>query len=276
MILQDKTALVTGSGRGIGKAIAKRLASEGANVVVNDANFDSAKETAAELEALGAKTLPIKVDVSDPAQVEEMVRAGTDRFGKIDILVNNAGIGGASCLTVDTPPESWTKTLAVNLTGVFNCCRAVVPQMVERRQGKIVNIASSAGRRISKLGGSDYTASKWGVIGFSKHLAYELALFGVNVNVVCPGATLTDLVKQMTTEDFRREVGEKVPLGRWIEPDEQADAVLFLVSDAARMITGHVMDVDGGQLVGLAGDYPDDVKRRIETSDRNVKNRKGE
>jgi NAD(P)-dependent dehydrogenase (short-subunit alcohol dehydrogenase family) len=271
MILQGKVALVTGAGRGIGRAIVRRLALEGAHGIVNDADLHTAKATAAELEALGVQTLPIEADIADLGQVEAMVRAGLDRFGRIDILVNNAGIGGASCLTVDTPPELWTRTLAVNLTGVFNCCRTVAPHMIARRQGKIVNIASLAARRISKLGGADYTASKWGVVGFSKHLAYELASFGINVNVVCPGATLTDLVKEKTTEDFRHGVGKQVPLGRWIEPEEQADAVLFLVSDAARMITGHVIDVEGGQLLGLASDYPEDLKRRTEAGARNLK-----
>ncbi|MGD9123929.1 MAG: SDR family NAD(P)-dependent oxidoreductase, partial [Desulfarculaceae bacterium] len=181
-----------------------------------------------------------------------------------------AGIGGAGCLVRHMEPDAWDRTLAINLSGAFNCCRAIVPQMVERRRGKIVNIASLAARRISKLGGADYTASKWGLVGFTKHLAFELADFGVNVNAVCPGATLTPLVMARTSPEFRDQVAKQVPLGRWLEPEDIAQAVLFLVSKRAAMITGQVLEVEGGQLLGLASDYQEDIKRRTQTSARNI------
>ncbi len=271
MELDDKVALVTGAGRGIGRAIALRLAEEGAMVVINDADLAAAEATAAAIESLGRRALPIQADVIDRAQVKAMVDQAANRFGTIDILINNAGVGGSSCLVQEMPPQSWDQTVAVNLTGVFNCCRAIAPLMIARGRGGIVNVSSLAGVRMSKLGGADYTAAKWGVIGLSKHLAFELAAHGVRVNVVCPGATLTPLVESKTEAAFRAEVGQQVPLGRWITPEEQAEAVLFLVSPRGAMITGHVMVVDGGQLLGLASDYQEDLERRAEISARNLK-----
>ncbi len=271
MLLKDHVALVTGAGRGIGRAIVLRLASEGAHIIVNDIDLQAAEATADEAETCGVQSLAVQADVADFGQVERMTRSSLEYFGRIDILVNNAGQPGVSCLVVDTPPESWAATLGVNLTGTFHCCRAVVPQMIKRGKGRIVNIASLAARRISKLGGADYTASKYGVVGFSKHLAFELAAFGITVNVVCPGPTLTEMIIHKTSEDFRRQVGQQVPLGRWIEPVEQAEAVLFLVSDGARMITGQVLEVEGGQLLGLASDYHEDLCRRTNMSALNLK-----
>jgi NAD(P)-dependent dehydrogenase (short-subunit alcohol dehydrogenase family) len=270
MVLLERVALVTGAGRGIGRAIALRLAREGASVIVNDTDLSAAEDAAGQVRSLGVEAVALHADVADLDEVRSMVAARLGRFDRIDILVTNAGILGASCLVKDTPHESWARTLAVNLTGVFHCCQAVIPHMIERRRGKIVNIASLAARRMSKLGGADYTASKYGVIGFSKHLAFELAAFGINVNVVCPGPTVTDMVREKTTEEFRAQVGEQVPLGRWIEPEEQAEAVFFLASDMANMITGHVLDVEGGQLLGIAADYREDLQRRSELSAANV------
>jgi len=269
--LEGKVALVTGAGRGIGRAIALRLAWAGADILVNDFDPDSAADTAAMIEQSGRRAAALAADVTDRGQVRDMVAQGLERLGGLDILVNNAGVAGSSCLVREMPAESWDRTLAVNLTGVFNCCQAVIPLMIERRWGKIVNIASLAARRLSKLGGADYTAAKAGLLGFSRHLAFELAAFGINVNVICPGATLTDMVREKTSEEFRRQVGKQVPLGRWIKPEDQAEAVLFLVSEGASMITGHVLDVDGGQLLGVASDYQEDLRRRTETSARSLK-----
>jgi len=273
MELRDHVALVTGAGRGIGEAIALRLAKEGAGIIVNDMDEESAGKTAEKIEQTGGRALACRADVSNREEVQSIVDEGVKRFGSIDILVNNAGIGGSSCLVKDIPHETWDRVLGVNLTGVFNCCRAVIPLMMERCRGKIVNIASAAARRMSKLGGADYTTSKYGVVGFSHHLAFELAAHGVNVNVVCPGATLTPLVESHTTEAFRADIGRQVPLGRWNKPRDIAETVLFLASDRAAMITGVVLDVDGGQLLGIASDYKEDLKRRKETSDRNLEAR---
>lgn len=270
--LTGQTALVTGAGRGIGLAIARILADQGAGIVVNDFEAGSAGAAAEQIKALGVPAVALTADVADPDSVAEMVGRAEAELGPINILINNAGIGGSSCLVQEMPAGSWERTVAVNLSGVFNCCRAVVPKMIEQGHGgRIVNIASLAARRMSKLGGADYTAAKWGVVGFSKHLAFELATHRINVNVVCPGATLTPLVESKTSPEFRAEVAEQVPLGDWISPEDQAQAVLFLVGPGSKMITGHVLDVEGGQLLGLAADYKEDLARRTEGSARNLK-----
>lgn len=266
MLLKDQTALITGAGRGIGRAIALRLAAEGAGVIIGDADPETAALTAEEITAGGGRAAFMAVDVSRAEEAQSLVQTTIKALGGLDIVINNAGIGGSSRLVRDMDPDDWARTLAVNLTGVFNCCRAAAPHLIDQGRGKIVNIASLAARRMSKLGGADYTASKYGVIGLSKHLAFELAAFGINVNVVCPGPTLTELVKEKTTEEFRAQIDEQVPLGRWIRPEEQAEAVLFLVGPGSDMITGHVLDVEGGQLLGIAADYRDDLARRTEIS----------
>jgi NAD(P)-dependent dehydrogenase (short-subunit alcohol dehydrogenase family) len=271
MELFNQVALVTGAGSGIGQAIALRFAKEGAYIIANDIDDESAEDTVKKLKAFGGQGLPYQADVSIRDQVCSMIEEGIRQFQKIDILVNNAGIGGSSILVKDLPAEMWDRVMAVNLKGAFYCCQAVIPVMIEKGCGKIVNIASLAARRMSKLGGADYTAAKYGLVGFSHHLAFELAAYRINVNVVCPGATLTPLVESKTTEEFRAEIAEQVPFGRWITPDDLAEAVLFLVSDRAAMITGVVLDVDGGQLLGVASDYKEDLRRRTNESARNMK-----
>ena len=270
MELNNKVALVTGAGSGIGQAIALRLAREGAMVIVNDLDTQGAQETIERLKDFGGQGLPIQADISNPDNVTSMVAEAVKQFGNIDILVNNAGIGGASMLVKDIPLETWDRVLSVNLKGAFNCCQAVIPLMMKKGWGKIVNIASLAARRMSKLGGADYTAAKYGLVGFSHHLAFELAAHHINVNVVCPGATLTPLVESKTTEEFRADIATQVPLNCWVKPEDIAEAVLFLASDRAAMITGIVLDVDGGQLLGVATDYKEDLKRRTETSSINL------
>jgi NAD(P)-dependent dehydrogenase (short-subunit alcohol dehydrogenase family) len=262
MEIKDQIAVVTGAGRGIGEAIALTFAREGAHVVVNDTNLDDAKKVSQKVISLGRRALPMKADVSSRSQVESMVKEAVKEFGTIDILVNNAGISGCSRLVKDIPEESWDEVMAINLKGVFLCCQAVVPVMIEKGRGKIVNIASLAARRMSFLGGADYTASKYGVVGLSHHLAYELALHKINVNVVCPGATLTKMTEEKAPKEVKDKVAANVPLGRWCVPQDQAEAVLFLVSERSNMITGLVVDVDGGQLLGF-GNYPEDIARRM-------------
>jgi len=265
MELKNQIAIVTGAGKGIGEAIALAFAREGAHVVVNDIDSDEAMRVSQRIISMGEKAVPIRADVSIKDQVDHMVKETVKTFGTIDILVNNAGIGGCSRLAKDIPEESWDRVMAINLKGVFLCCQAVAPVMIERQKGKIVNIASLAARRMSFLGGADYTASKYGVLGFSHHLAYELAYYRINVNVVCPGATLTPLVQEKSSQELRDKVASKIPLGRWCTPEDQAEAVLFLVSERAKMITGHIMDVNGGQLLGFE-DYLEDMERRIKSS----------
>lgn len=272
MELKNKVALVTGAGSGIGQAIAFRLARAGARIIVNDLDAQSAENTVEKLKDFGARGFPYQADISNPDEAGSMVAEGVKRFRTIDILVNNAGVGGASMLVKDLPPETWDRVLAVNLKGALNCCQAVIPMMTKRGWGKIVNIASLAASRMSKLGGADYTAAKYGLVGFSRHLAFELAAHRINVNVVCPGATLTPLVESKTTAEFRAVVAGQVPLSRWVLPEDIAEAVLFLSSDRAAMITGVVLDVDGGQLLGIAADYKEDLQRRTDTSAINLEN----
>lgn len=262
MELKDQIAIVTGAGRGIGEAIAMTFAREGAHVVVVDINLDDAKKVSEKIISLGRRALPMKADVSSRSQVESMVNEAVKEFGTIDILVNNAGISGCSRLVKDIPEESWDQVMAINLKGVFLCCQAVVPIMIGKGRGKIVNIASLAARRMSFLGGADYTASKYGVVGLSHHLAYELAIHRINVNVVCPGATLTKMTDEKAPRELKEKVAANMPLGRWCRPEDQAEAVLFLVSERSSMMTGHVLDVDGGQLLGF-GNYPEDIARRM-------------
>jgi len=271
MELKGKIALVTGAGSGIGRAIAIRFAQEGARIIANDMDGRAAEKTAQEIEALGGQAYPVQANISKREEVHAMAGKGTDRFGTISILVNNAGTGGASILSKDMPPEAWESTVCVNLNGAFYCCQAVIPGMIEKGGGKIVNIASLAASRMSKLGGADYTASKYGLVGFSHHLAFELAAYRINVNTVCPGATLTPLVVSKTTEQFRDTISKQIPLGRWVAPEDIAEAALFLASDWSAMITGVVLGVDGGQLLGIAADYQEDLARRTEFSAANAK-----
>jgi len=270
MELSERIALVTGAGSGIGRAIAIRFAKEGARIIVNDMDGRAAERTVQEIEAAGGQGFPLQANISNREEVHGMIAKGVDRFGTINILVNNAGIGGSSIIAKDMPPEAWENTVSVNLNGAFYCCQAVIPGMIEKGEGKIVNIASLAARRMSKLGGADYTAAKYGLVGFSHHLAFELAAYQINVNTVCPGATLTPLVMSKTTEEFRDSVCRQIPLGRWISPEDIAEAVLFLASDRSAMITGVVLDVNGGQLLGIAADYREDLARRMEFSTGNL------
>ncbi len=270
MELLGKAALVTGAGAGIGRAIALRLAREGAGVVVNDLRGEDAARTAGEVEGFGGQALSVQADVSEREDVDALAAAAVERFGRIDILVNNAGIGGTSILVKDMPPEEWERVMAVNLNGPFYCCRAVIPEMIRRGGGKVVNIASLAARRMSKLGGADYTTAKYGLVGLTRHLAFEVASFGINVNAICPGATMTPLVESKTTKEFQADIADQIPLGRWVTPEDIAEAALFLSSNRSAMMTGAVLDVEGGQLLGIASDYRDDLKRRTETSARQV------
>jgi len=264
--LQNKIAFITGAGSGIGKAVAFCMAQHGAFVLVNDINDEQADNTIEEIIAQAGHGISIQADVSNGEQMSTVLNQAVKQYGTIDILVNNAGIGGSATLVKDLSSDMWDRVMSVNLKGAMNCCRAVIPTMMEKGQGKIINIASLAARRMSKLGGADYTASKYGLVGFSRHLAFELAGSGINVNVVCPGATLTSLVKSRTTDIFRNQIADQIPLGRWIKPEDIAEAVFFLASEQSSMITGAVLDIDGGQLLGLASDYKADLAHRTRNS----------
>lgn len=245
MLLKDKVAVVTGASRGIGRAIAEQLASEGAKVVVNyQSNAPAAEAVVAAINDNGGAALAAQADVSDFVAAQGLIQTALDAFGRIDILVNNAGTT-RDTLLLSMKEEEWDLVLATNLKSVFNCCKAAVRPMLRRKQGgRIINISSVAGI-VGQAGQTNYAASKAGIIGFSKSLAKELGSRAITVNVVAPGFVLTDLTADLP-EELVRQTKEFIPLGRWGELIEIAHVVTFLASDRAGYITGEVIRVDGG------------------------------
>ena len=254
--LKDKIALVTGAAQGIGKAIALRFAQEGADVIVNDVNIDTAQKTADEISKLGCRSLVIVADVSSSKEVEEMKKRVEKEFGpRLDILVNNAGIAKILPFT-ETTEEIWDKILNVNLKGTFLCCRAFVPWMIERKYGKIINMSSKSGK-VANTWFAAYCVSKFAIIGLTQSLALDLAPHGINVNAICPGIVFTphwdELQKQyarkrdMPVEKVREYLTGKIPLGRPQEPEDVAAVAAFLASEESSYITGQAINVTGGQ-----------------------------
>jgi len=243
--LKGKVAIVTGSGSGIGRQIALTLASEGANVVINDIDEGKIKKVASEVRSLGVKALEAKVDITDWEAVNSMVENTLKEFGKIDILVNNAGVG-AFGLFADLDRKSWEPDIKVNIYGVLNCCKAVIKNMIERKYGKIVSIASDAGR-VGEPYFAVYSGAKAFIIGFSKALAKELGRYMINVNVVSPGTTKTPLVEPLISNpDIVKNMLKAYAIRRLGEPTDIANAVAFLVSDVSSWITGQTISVSGG------------------------------
>lgn len=243
MELKGKVALVTGSAQGIGKAIAISLAREGADVIISDVNLEKAEETAKEIGAMGVKTLAIKANVADFAEVEGMIDKVIAEFKKIDILVNNAGITRDN-LIVRMKEEDWDLVLDINLKGTFNCIKAAIRPMSKQRSGKIISIASIVGV-MGNAGQANYVASKAGVIGLTKTVAREYANRGINVNAVAPGFIDTAMT-QALSQDVRDNLAKQIPMGRLGTSEDVADAVKFLASDKANYITGQVIHVNGG------------------------------
>ena len=235
--LGGQVAVVTGAARGIGLGIARHLAASGARVVAWD--IDPAPADGF------APAFARRVDVANLASVEAGTAATLDALGRIDILVNNAGVNGPSVEAWNYPPEAWARVLSVDLTGVFHCCRAVVPHMRAQGSGRIVNISSIAGKEGNPLN-SAYCAAKAGVIGFTKSLAAELAASGVTVNAVAPVITETDLLKEMTP-DYIAGRKARIPMGRFCSIDEIASMVAFVASPACSFTTGFTFDVSGGR-----------------------------
>ena len=247
MNLVNKVAIVTGAGRGIGKAIAIALAREGANIIAIDVDIQTAEEVAREIKSLDRQALAIQVDVSDSKEVNRMVQSVLKKFKRVDILVNNAAIIKRGSIE-DLTEEDWDRVMDVNLKGAFNCVKAVVGAMKKQRYGKIVNISSIAGKIGDLASAPCYGASKAGMTCLAKSLARELASYGINANVVAPHAIETDMSKEWS-EEKRKSIIADIPLGRLGEPEDVAEAVVFLVSDKAKFITGEVLDVNGGCLM---------------------------
>lgn len=246
--LEGKVALVTGTGSqiGFGKCIALTLAREGCDIIGIDKDMEGANQTAVEVEALGRKTIALKADVTSSAEVNETVNAALVKFGKIDILVNNAGGASPGKPFVDKSEEDWDFDLNLNIRGVLNCTKSVLPHMIERRSGKIVIISSGAG----KMGlpyHSTYSAAKGAVIAFAKTIALEVAEFGINVNAIAPNIGDTNfLIHSNITREFFEQAVEITPAKRPTTPQDVANAVAFLTSDVSSYILGQALSVDGG------------------------------
>lgn len=244
-----KVAIVTGAGRGMGRAVALLLGREGAKVAVNDINGPSAKAVAEEVRLLGAEAIDVPGDVSSAEDVSRAVEETISRFGRIDILVNNAGISSTTRPLETIGDDEWSKVMDVNLKGVFLFMRAVLPHMKTQKSGKIVNVSSSAGRSVSTFCGAHYTASKAGVLGLSRHAALEAAPFNVNVNAVAPGTIDTPMLREDASEERIAEEARSIPLGRLGTEEDEANLVAFLVSEEASFITGATIDINGGDLI---------------------------
>lgn len=245
--LDGKIALITGAGSGIGRASALTFAREGAKVAVADKLVDGGRETVRMVEAAGGTASFIEVDVSDAASVEAMVNSTVETYGRIDCAYNNAGIEGQVAPTDSYADDMFDRVIAVNLTGVWLCMKYEIPRLLEQGGGAIVNTASGAGL-IGVAGLSAYVASKHGVIGLTKTAALEYAKSGIRVNAVCPGLIQTPMVERLTAD--QPQLGEALvamePVGRTGRPEEIAESVVWLCSDAASFVTGHAMSVDGG------------------------------
>ncbi|MDP2660619.1 MAG: SDR family NAD(P)-dependent oxidoreductase [Dehalococcoidia bacterium] len=245
MRLKDKVAVITGGGRGIGRAVALAFVREGAKAVVSDVNLEPAQEVANEIAAQGGQALALQTDVSKRAEVRDMVDAALKRFGQIDILVNNAGNFNGAMLHKMTE-EQWDSVVDVHLKGAFLCTQAVASHMIERKTGRIINVTAFAGER-GNLGCINYAAAKAGIIGVTKAAAKELARFQINVNCVAPGLTHTRMSEILFTDQkFHDMYMKEIPLARFVEPEEVANAFLFFASPDSSYITGQVLRIDGG------------------------------
>lgn len=247
-LLMGKVAIVTGGGRGIGKAIAQKLIEAGAHVVIGDINATLAHQTASELTCASCTCEAMYVDVCDEQSVTSLVNSTQHKWDRVDILVNNAGILFRTRFP-DITLEEWTRTMDVNLTGPFLCTQAVVPQMKKQKTGRIVNMSSSAGRSVSTLGGAHYTASKAGLLGLTRATAKELAMWGITVNAICPGLIDTAMARTTTTKNELAAYINSFPIRRLGLPEEIGDLVVFLCSDRAAYVTGASFDINGGDLM---------------------------
>jgi len=247
--LRGKVAVVTGAGQGLGEAIARRLAAEGAAVAVVDVEGGLADGVAREIQAAGSRAVAVRTDVTDRASVRAMVDEVGRRLGEPDILVNNAGGFPKLRTLLEVEEEEWDAILALNLKSAYLCSRAVLPGMIARRGGRIVSLSSPAARSLTNFSATHYAAAKAGILGFTRHLAYEVGQYGITVNAVAPGTTLTERVRRARTPEDQARIASLVPLGRLGLPEDSAAAVAFLASDDAAYITGITLDVNGGKVM---------------------------
>jgi len=243
MSLRGTVAMVTGAAQGIGRAICRRMASEGADLALCDINLEGVQDAAKEMSSYGGKVLPLKGDVASAPQVEEMVRKALEAWGRVDILVNNAGITRDSLL-VRMRDEDWNLVLDVNLKGAFYCTREVLRPMMKQRRGRIINV-SSVVAMMGNAGQANYVSSKAGLIGLTKATAREMAGRGITVNAVAPGFIETEMTQELSDE-IRQSMLRQIPLGRFGLPEDVAAVVSFLASEASSYITGQVIHINGG------------------------------
>jgi 3-oxoacyl-[acyl-carrier protein] reductase len=247
--LDEKVALVTGAGQGLGEAIARRLAADGASVAVVDVDGSLAESVAAAIRAEGHQALAVKADVTDRVSVQGVVEEVGRRAGAPGILVNNVGGFQKVKPLLEIEEDEWDAILALNLKSAYLCSRAVLPGMIERRWGRIINLSSAAARSLANLSATHYAAAKAGILGFTRHLAYEAAQYGITVNAIAPGTTLTARVRRARTMEDQARIASLTPLGRLARPEDTAGAVAFLASDDAEYITGVTLDVNGGKVM---------------------------
>ncbi len=243
MDLANRVAIVTGSGRGIGQAIALKLAEVGAIVVVNDIDEAAAQGVAGEIQAMGRQGLVVMADIGSSEDVTRLVEAAVSTFGKVDILVNNAGISRDQLL-IRMSDEDWDRVININLKSAFLCTRAALRHMLKQRWGRIISITSIVGL-VGNPGQANYASAKAGIIGFTKTIAKEVASRGISANAIAPGFIDTEMTKRLG-ESRRQELLKHIPLGYLGSPGDVAEAVAFLASEEARYITGQVLGVDGG------------------------------
>ncbi len=247
--LKGRVAVVTGAGQGLGEAIARRLAEAGAMVAVVDLDGGLADGVARDIQAAGLQGFALTADVTDRAAVQAMADAVGRRAGSPDILVNNAGGFQKVKTLLEIEVDEWDAILALNLKSVYLCSRTVLPGMVARRWGRIINLASAAARSLTNLSATHYAAAKAGILGFTRHLAYEVGQHGITVNAVAPGTTLTARVRRARTPEDQARIASLIPLGRLGRPEDTAAAVAFLASEDAGYITGITLDVNGGKVM---------------------------
>ncbi len=255
MLLKDKVAVVTGAGRGIGRAIALTFAREGADLVLAARSVDKLEEAAAEIQAISRRALVVPTDVTSEESVRNLRDRTLENFGWVDILGNNSGVGGPSAPIWEIDPRDWDETFAVNVRGVYLCCRAFLPAMIARRSGVVINIGSMTGKR-PLVNRTPYAASKLALVGLTRTLAWEVGPYGIRVNVISPGPVEGERIewvvrrlaeaRGVSVDEARRSLTEASPLGRFVLAEEVAQAAVFLASDLASAITGEDLNVSAG------------------------------